>query len=135
MRDLERDFGFRLGPWNQAYMYDTLPIVLTEAQMKPGDLVFMTGTYVNGKHKKQRHNMMHVEVWLGEGARTIGARWNNGKVQVFDSYRFSPKSFTDQQYLFRSLDTWLRGTCKSIGPMSVSTVPLLLCQYWADVDL
>ncbi|XP_076451804.1 uncharacterized protein LOC143287581 isoform X3 [Babylonia areolata] len=113
MRDLERDFGFRIGPWNQAYMFDTLPIVLTESQMRPGDLVFMTGTYTNGKHKKQRHNMLHVEVWLGEGGKTIGARWNKGKVQVFDSYRFQPTSFTNEQYLFRSIDTWLMGICKS----------------------
>ena len=62
--------------------------------------------------KKQRHNMMHVEVWLGDGPKTIGARWNNGKVQVFDSYKFSPKSFTNEQYLFRSIDTWLMGICK-----------------------
>ena len=56
--------------------------------------------------------MMHVEVWLGDGPKTIGARWNNGKVQVFDSYRFNPKSFTNEQYLFRSIDTWLMGICK-----------------------
>ncbi|XP_070207307.1 uncharacterized protein [Littorina saxatilis] len=113
MRDLQRDFGFRIGPWNQAYMYDTLPLAVTEEQMKPGDLVFMTGTYVNPKSKKQRHNMMHVEVWLGDGPKTIGARWNKGKVQVFDSYRFDPKSFQDEQYYFRSIDTWLMGICKS----------------------
>ncbi|KAK7469560.1 hypothetical protein BaRGS_00036408, partial [Batillaria attramentaria] len=113
MRDLEADFGFRIGPWNQAYMYDTLPISLTEKQMKPGDLVFMSGTYTNPKSKKQRHNMMHVEIWLGDGPKTIGARWNNGKVKVFDSYKFSPKSFTNEQYYFRSIDTWLMGSCKS----------------------
>lgn len=56
--------------------------------------------------------MTHVEIWLGEGEKTIGARWNNGKVQVFDSYKFSPKSFTNEQYYFRSIDTWLRGICK-----------------------
>ncbi|PVD36890.1 hypothetical protein C0Q70_03880 [Pomacea canaliculata] len=113
MWDLEADFGFRIGPWNQAYMYDTLPISRDISQMRPGDLVFMSGVYTNKKSRRQRHNMTHVEIWLGEGEKTIGARWNNGKVQVFDSYKFSPKSFTNEQYYFRSIDTWLRGICKS----------------------
>lgn len=51
MRDLEEDFGFRLGPWNQAYMYDTLPISRQVHEMRSGDLVFMKGTYVNLKSK------------------------------------------------------------------------------------
>ena len=51
MRDLQEDLGFRLGPWNQAYMFDTLPVTLTKRQMRPGDLVFMTGEYVNPKSK------------------------------------------------------------------------------------
>ena len=25
------------------------------------------------------HNMVHVEIWLGEGEKTIGARWKSGK--------------------------------------------------------
>ena len=29
--------------------------------------------------KKQRHNMVHVEVWAGDGDKTIGARWQRGK--------------------------------------------------------
>jgi len=29
--------------------------------------------------KKQRHNMVHVEVWAGDGEKTIGARWQRGK--------------------------------------------------------
>ena len=50
MYDLRKDFGFRIGPWNQAYMFDTLPIeVESEEDMKPGDLVFMSGVYPNPK--------------------------------------------------------------------------------------
>ena len=32
--------------------------------------------------KKQKHDMVHVEIWLGDGDKTIGARWQRGKVQV-----------------------------------------------------
>ena len=50
MRDLAEDFGFVIGPWNQAYMYDTLPITVEkEENMKPGDLVFISATYYNPK--------------------------------------------------------------------------------------
>ena len=62
--------------------------------------------------KKQKHNMVHVEIWAGEGAKTIGARWQKGKVQVFDSYRFEAKSYHSMQYYFKSIDTWLQGICK-----------------------
>ncbi|KAK3104533.1 hypothetical protein FSP39_004394 [Pinctada imbricata] len=114
MRDLEKDFGFRLGPWNQAYMYDTLPITLTsEKDMKPGDLVFMSGVYPSPKARQQKHFMTHVEIWAGDGCKTIGARWNNGKVQVWDHYKFEAKSFHSAQYYFKSIDTWLMGVCKS----------------------
>ncbi|GFO22073.1 hypothetical protein PoB_004857800 [Plakobranchus ocellatus] len=116
VRDLQDDLGFRLGPWNQAYMFDTLPVTLTKRQMRPGDLVFMTGDYTNPKKRKQRHNMLHVEIWLGEGDKTIGSRWNNGKVSTFDSYKFDPKSFHNEQYIFKSIDTWLMGICHSYCP-------------------
>lgn len=114
MLDLRKEFGFRIGPWNQAYMYDTLPITIErEEDMKPGDLVFISGIYPNPKSRQQKHNMTHVEIWAGDGCKTIGARWNKGKVQVFDHYKFQPKSFHSEQYIFKSIDTWLAGTCKS----------------------
>ena len=50
--DLKEEFGFTIGPWNQAYMFDTLPIRLGgPADMKPGDLVFVSGIYNNPKCK------------------------------------------------------------------------------------
>ncbi|XP_064611036.1 uncharacterized protein LOC135475177 [Liolophura sinensis] len=113
MRDLAEDFGFQIGSWNQAYMYDTLPMVLTEQQMKPGDLVFISATYFNPKAKRQRHDMVHVEIWLGDGPKTIGARWQKGKVQIFPHYAFEAKSYHSPTYHFRSIDTWLRGICHS----------------------
>lgn len=50
MRDLEKEFGFRIGPGNQAYMFDTLPKVIDDlSQVKPGDLVFISAIYYNEK--------------------------------------------------------------------------------------
>lgn len=59
--------------------------------------------------------MVHVEIFIGgkTGEATIGARWQKGVVQEFDSYKFEPKSYTPKQYYFRSIDTWLEGICKS----------------------
>ena len=52
LRDLRRDFGFKIGPQNQAYQYDTLPISVEKIEdMKPGDLVFISATYFNPKSK------------------------------------------------------------------------------------
>eukprot|EP00118_Oscarella_pearsei_P012767 m.96294 g.96294 ORF g.96294 m.96294 type:complete len:675 (+) comp36906_c0_seq2:68-2092(+) len=80
LRDLKEDFGFTVGPWNQAYQFDSLPLkVETEADMKPGDLVFISGTYFNPKSKKHPHDMVHIEIWLGDGEKTIGARWHRGR--------------------------------------------------------
>ena len=62
--------------------------------------------------KKQAHNMTHVEIWLGDGPKTIGARWNKGHVQVFDSYAFEAKSYHSPTYHFKSIDTWLMGICR-----------------------
>ncbi|XP_078498494.1 inactive polyglycylase TTLL10 [Lissotriton helveticus] len=60
--------------------------------------------------------MVHVEIWLGEGQQTLGARWQKGTVQVFDSYRFVSTSYGDMKYHFKSLETWLQGTCVSHCP-------------------
>ena len=50
LRDLRHDFGFRVGPWNQSYLFDTLPVTVErEEDMKPGDLVFVSATYHNAK--------------------------------------------------------------------------------------
>ncbi|CAF0871298.1 unnamed protein product [Adineta ricciae] len=114
MYDLAKDFGFMIGPWNQSYMFDTLPKTVTRlSDAKPGDLVFISATYYNPKMKKQRHDLTHVEIMLGDGEKTIGARWNDGKVQYFDSYQFVSKSYHSQVYTIKSLDPWLKGICKS----------------------
>ena len=51
VKDLRKEFGFKIGPWNQGYLYDTLPISLSEDEMKPGDLVFISATYFSPKSK------------------------------------------------------------------------------------
>jgi hypothetical protein len=115
VQDLKEDFGFLMGRWNQAYQMDTLPIVLTPEQLKPGDLIFYEGTFTSKRSKVQKHNNVHVEIFLGgeTGEATIGARYQKGVVQVFPSYKFVSKSWDLISYHYRSLDTWLDGLCVS----------------------
>lgn len=47
--DLRDEFGFQLDRWNQAYQYDTLPVDVKFEDLKPGDLIFYSGTYYNTK--------------------------------------------------------------------------------------
>ena len=113
--DLQEDFGFIMGRWNQAYQMDTLPIVLDESQLKPGDLIFYEGLYNSKRSKAQKHNNVHVEIFLGgeTGEATIGSRYHRGNVSIFPSYKFKSTTWDLVQYHFRSLDTWLNGECKS----------------------
>lgn len=55
--------------------------------------------------------MVHVEIWLGDGEKTLGARHQRGVVQVHDSYRFVSKTYHSMEYHFRSLEPWLQGKC------------------------
>ena len=52
--------------------------------------------------------MVHVEIYLGEG-KSIGARWQKGTIQVFDSYKFTSNLYYDIEYHYRSLESWLEG--------------------------
>ena len=65
VQDLKEDFGFIIGKWNQAYQMDTLPIVLNDQELKPGDLIFYEGAYNSKRSKPQKHNNVHVEIFLG----------------------------------------------------------------------
>ena len=118
LKDLQEDFGFVIGRWNQCYQMDTLPIVLEEKDLKPGDLIFYEGTYYSNKSKPQKHNNVHVEIFLGgeTGKATIGSRYHRGNVSIFPSYEFTSTTWGLVQYHFRSLDTWLNGECKSHCP-------------------
>ncbi len=98
--------------------------------MKPGDLVFVSGIYNKERGiiiylhklnrainhsitaKQQRHDMVHVEIWLGEGHTCLGARWQKRFVEVHESYQFVSKSYHSMTYHFKSIDTWLKGVCE-----------------------
>ncbi|ESO06502.1 hypothetical protein HELRODRAFT_64084, partial [Helobdella robusta] len=116
MRDLRKNFGFCLGPWNQSYQYDTLPNVIEKLEdVLPGDLVFTAATFYKPRVKPQKHDLTHVEIFLGQGAKTIGSRWHAGKVQEFEDFKFVSTSYHSQKYIFKSIDTWLKGVCKRLA--------------------
>lgn len=47
VQDLQEDFGFVIGKWNQAYQMDTCPIEVPFEELKPGDLIFYIGNYTS----------------------------------------------------------------------------------------
>ena len=113
--DLREDFGFTLSRWNQAYQYDMLPAEIPFEQLQPGDLIFYSATFYDKRKKAQIHDMVHVEIFLGgpTGEQSIGARWQKGVVQIFDSYKFVSTSYYDIKFHYKSIDSWLAGTCVS----------------------
>eukprot|EP01041_Mallomonas_annulata_P000088 gene88-116_t len=119
VRDLKEDFGFMIANWNQAYQIDVLPKVITNASdLVPGDLVFYEGNFKSNRSKKQKHDIVHVEIFIGgeTGEATIGARFQTGVIQVFPSYKFESSKWSLVNHHFRSLDPWLDGVCKSCCP-------------------
>ena len=118
MKDLKHDFGFIMGPWNQAYQMDTLPGVISFEQLKPGDLIFYEGIFNSKRSKPQKHNNVHVEIFIGgeTGEATLGARFQKGVVSEFPSYKFVSKTWDLVQHHFRSIDSWLDGRCVSCCP-------------------
>lgn len=113
--DLREDFGFTLSRWNQAYQYDVLPAEIPFEEMKPGDLIFYSATFYDKRKKPQIHDMVHVEIFIGgpTGEQSLGARWQKGVVQVHDSYKFVSTSYYDIHFHYKSIQSWLAGTCTS----------------------
>jgi len=118
VQDLQPEFGFAIGKWNQAYQMDTLPIRIPIEEAKPGDLIFYIGKYKSNRSKRQKHDCVHVEVFLGgeTGEATIGSRFFKGQVSEFPSYKFTSTTWDCVSVHFCSLDTWLDGECKSHCP-------------------
>lgn len=121
LMDLKGEFGFEPLPYNQAYQFDTLPIRHdTHDSIREGDLIFYEGVYFDSKKRPQKHNMVHVEIYLGgEGTpeRCLGSRFRKQVVSVFDSYRFTSTVWELKKLYFCSIDTWLDGICKSVCPL------------------
>ena len=123
LRDMAGDLKFRIGPWNQAYLFDMLPQKqLKLEEMKPGDLVFYQAKFTHPeKAKKQKHDMVHIEVFVGgeTGRATIGSRIKQAKVSHHSDYAFQSKYYTVYNHYFRSIDKWLDGvlenSCRECG--------------------
>lgn len=115
VKDIKEDLGFSLGRWNQAYQYDMLPESIAFEDLKPGDLIFYSATYYDTTKRRQLHDMVHVEIFIGgpTGEQSLGARWHKGTVQVFESYKFTSTSYYDIQFHYKSIDSWLQGTLRS----------------------
>lgn len=113
LRDMAGEFGFEIGPGNQAYQFDCLPEARTLEALEPGDLVFYSGTYFNPA-SSQAHDITHVEIFTG-GTSTIGSR-SGQVVSEHATFRFPGDQcakYHSVQYKFRSIDTWLGGVCQS----------------------
>ena len=120
--DLEAEFDFKIGKYNQSYLFDTLPIAISKKDLRPGDLIFYEGKYnklVTGRSKPQLHDIVHVEVYLGDNETkdsTIGARLYNGVVSIFPTSEFKSNTWDLTALHYRSIETWLSGTCRSFCP-------------------
>ena len=130
--DLKEDFGFEVGPWAQEYLFDTLPTSVEPHELVPGDLVFWKAEPNDPERKRHKHDLVHVEVFIGGGGgsypveggasseRTCGSRYEGVEVPgvgVFESYRsFGGHGNHGHELFFRSIDTWLDGICVNHCP-------------------
>jgi len=117
-RDLQKYLGFRIGNWNQCYQFDLLPKSINFEDMKPGDLIFYEGKYIDKATPRKFHDMTHVEIYLGKetGEASIGSRSSVGFVTQNESYKFESKKWTLVKYHYKSIDTWIHGICRSFCP-------------------
>lgn len=121
LRDLREDFGFDVGPWNQAYLFATLPKKLEfRRDVKPGDLLFVQGRYTRGRERRQKGDIVHVEMYLGEDLgsgpeSTLASRDHYNCVSVQDSFKYSSPWYEITALHWRSLDDWLEGRCDPVA--------------------
>lgn len=60
--------------------------------------------------------MVHIEVYLGPGNRSMGSRTCINEVSYHENYKFVSTSYHSIQYHYRSIETWLDGICRSWCP-------------------
>lgn len=114
VNDLKNDFGFTLGRWNQAYQYDMLGEDIPFEALAPGDLIFYSAKFYDPRRKIQKHNIVHIEVFIGgsTGEATIGSR-SRQHVSKHDSFRFVSENYYDIEYHYKSIEPWLQGRLES----------------------
>ncbi|CAH0364547.1 unnamed protein product [Pelagomonas calceolata] len=120
LRDMREDFGFDVGPWNQCYLYATLPTKLSFKDVKPGDLLFVQGRYTRGRERRQKGDIVHVEMYLGEDLgsgpeSTLASRDHWGCVSIQDSFKYASPWYEITALHWRSLDDWLEGRCDPVA--------------------
>ena len=115
LEDMAETLEIAVGPYNQSFLFDTLPIAICQKQLCPGDLIFVQGKFYDTERKQPKHDIVHVEIYLGgaSGESSLGARHRDGCVDVFDSFKYESQSYLIEKYHFRSIDTWLGGVHKS----------------------
>ena len=120
VQELRADFGFDIGSWNQAYQFATCPTeVRFPETARPGDLLFVQGTYFKGRKRPQKMDVVHVEIFLGSTfgtgpESTLSSRDHYGCVQVHDSFRYESPWYEITGLRWRSLDDWLEGRCDPV---------------------
>jgi len=80
-------------------------------------LIFYSSTYYDKSpfKKYQRHDLTHVEIFLGgkTGTMSVASRSSKGLVSIYNDFRFKSGNYYNVRHHFRSLDTWLSGILKS----------------------
>mmetsp|Transcript_11970 Transcript_11970/g.14247 ORF Transcript_11970/g.14247 Transcript_11970/m.14247 type:complete len:285 (+) Transcript_11970:1069-1923(+) len=109
--DLKDSFGFVLNKTNQVGQFDSLPIRVDDiSELEAGDLIFYEGEYYSENAKPQGHNIVHVEIYAGEGEAVIGSRERFKWVKEYDSFRIeNSKRWKLIRYHFCKIDPWLDG--------------------------
>ena len=92
-----------------------MPGEITFEQLKPGDLIFYSGKYLDKRCIRQKHDIVHVEIFVGgeTGEESIGSRWFNGVVSPFKTFKFKSTMYNEIKHHFKSIDPWLQGICKT----------------------
>jgi hypothetical protein len=114
---MANECGVKFDLFDMAEIFKTTPYI---ADLKPGDLIFWTGTYNDPNKKALKHDLVHVEIYTGTGPigeGTLGSRYEGEGVEQpgvaeFESWRtFGGHGAHGHAVLFRSIDSWLEGVC------------------------